>query len=189
MKYIQKLKGERLFLAPIRIEDASAFCQWLSDPEVALNLTIFEKQLPLQQEEDLLRDMIKKNAQIFSIVLYNQETLIGSCSIFDIDHDDRKAELGIMIGDKENWNKGYGSETIELLLDYGFNILNLNNIFLKYFAYNQRARTCYEKIGFKEIGRHREARIVMGRKYDEIFMDMLADEFTQSRLKKYLPEI
>ncbi|MCF7920056.1 MAG: GNAT family N-acetyltransferase [Candidatus Cloacimonetes bacterium] len=189
MKYYQKLKGERLFLAPIRVEDADVFCQWFSDPEVALNITMFDRQFPLQKEEDLLQNMIKNNSQIFSIVLFEEEKLIGTCSFFDIDKDDRKAELGIMIGDKTCWNKGYGTEALELLLDYGFNILNLNNIYLKAFDYNKRALVCYEKLGFKLIGRHRQARIIMGKKYDEIFYDLLADEFTHSRLQKLFSEL
>ena len=80
MKYIQKLKGDRLFLAPIRVEDAPLYCEWLSDPEIAINLTMFDKQLPVMREEQLLQDMIKRNTQIFSIVLFEEERLIGTCS-------------------------------------------------------------------------------------------------------------
>lgn len=188
MKYYKKLIGERLFLSPIRIEDADKFCQWLSDAELAINLTNFEKQFPLQHEEALLNRMIKENTQIFSIVLNEDEKLIGSCSLFDIDQADRKAELGIMIGDKSCWDKGYGSESVELILDYGFNILNLNNIYLKVFDYNARALQCYKKVGFKLIGHHRQARIIMGRKYDEILMDILAEEFDKSRLQNLISE-
>lgn len=82
-----------------------------------------------------------------------------------------------MIGDKNYWDQGYGREAIELVLNYGFNILNLNNIMLNVYSFNKRAITCYENIGFKEIGRRREAYILGKRKYDEIHMDILADEF------------
>ena len=185
MEYYRKLIGERIFLAPVRIEDADKFCRWFADAELAMNLTMFDRQMTKEREEAILSDMVKNNSQIFSIVINNEEQLIGSCSLFDLDHSDRKAELGIMIGDKSCWNQGYGTEAIELLLDYGFNILNLNNIYLKVFEYNERAYKCYNKVGFKEIGRHREARIIMGRKYDEIFMDFLASEFTGSKLSDY----
>lgn len=184
MKYYAKLKGERIFLAPVRIEDADIFCQWINDPRAALYTTLFEKQYNLNKEEEVLRELVKNNCQIFSIVQNDTEELIGSCSLFDIDNLDRKAELGIMIGDKKSWNQKLGREAVELLLDYGFNILNLNNIYLKVFDYNKRAITCYQKAGFKICGRHRQAHIVMGNKYDEITMDILAEEFTASRLKK-----
>jgi RimJ/RimL family protein N-acetyltransferase len=186
MGYYRKLEGELLYLAPVRLEDADKFCRWFADAEIAVNLTMFDRQMTKEREEAILSDMVKNNSQIFGIVLNDGDQLIGSCSLFDLDHSDRKAELGIMIGDKTCWNQGYGLEAIELLLDYGFNILNLNNIFLKVFDYNERAMRCYLKAGFKEIGHHREARIIMGRKYDEIFMDMLASEFSKSRLLRHL---
>lgn len=188
MKYYPKLKGDRVFLAPIRLEDADLYCRWLAEAELALNITMFEKQFPLQKEEKLLAKLIESNAQMFSIVLNETEQLIGSCSLFDLDHLDRKAELGIMIGEKSCWNKGYGFEAIKLLLDYGFNILNLNNIYLKVFEYNKRAIACYRKVGFMISGRHRQARIIMGKKYDEIFMDILSEEFSESSLQKYLEQ-
>ena len=68
-------------------------------------------------------------------------------------------------------------EAIRLLLDYGFNVIKLNNIMLKLFSYNTRGYRCYLKCGFKEIGRRRSARLLGGRYYDELFMDILAEEF------------
>jgi RimJ/RimL family protein N-acetyltransferase len=189
MKYFRKLLGERIFLSPVRIEDAEQFCEWFADAELALYLTMFDRQMTKEREEAILADMIKNNSQIFSIVTQEEEKLIGSCSLFDIDKQDRKAELGIMIGDKSFRQKGYGKEALKLLLDYGFNILNLNNIYLKVFEYNKIAINCYLRLGFKVIGNHREAHIVLGRKYDEILMDLLSEEFTESRLKNHIAEV
>ena len=64
-----------------------------------------------------------------------------------------------------------------MLLDYGFNLLHLNNIMLGMFSFNERALACYRRVGFKEIGRRRQARIIGGKKYDLVLMDMLADEW------------
>jgi RimJ/RimL family protein N-acetyltransferase len=85
-----------------------------------------------------------------------------------------------MIGDKEFQNRGYGQEAIRLLLDYAFNLLNLNSVMLGTFAYNLRAIAAYKKVGFREIGRRRQARLIAGRAYDGILMDILAEEFTGS---------
>ena len=82
---------------------------------------------------------------------------MGNCGFIDIDHLNQTAEVGIFIGDKNHWNKGYGTEAITLLLDYGFKSLNLHNIIIRVYSFNERARKCYEKTGFKIIGKRREA--------------------------------
>lgn len=64
-----------------------------------------------------------------------------------------------MIGEEENRNKGYGTETLKLLISYGFDYLNLNNIMLSVYSFNGNAISCYKKVGFKEIGRRRETMI------------------------------
>ncbi|MBN1327034.1 MAG: GNAT family N-acetyltransferase [Candidatus Cloacimonetes bacterium] len=187
MKYFKKLPGERVYLSPICPDDAEQYCEWLNDWEVANSLLIFNQQLSLERERMILQDMIKNQAQIFGIVTQKNDQLIGNCSIFRINDRNRKAEVGIFIGDKKYWDKGYGSEALSLLLDYGFNVLNLNNIMLEVFSFNKRAIRSYEKTGFKIIGRRREGLIVAGGKYDEIYMDILASEYKSVYLKKNFP--
>jgi len=186
MKYFKKLIGKKCYLSPITVEDAEQYCEWLNDFEIASNLLIFSQQLSLEKERVILQDMIKNNSQIFAIVNLETDKLLGNCSIFRINQRNRKAEVGIFIGDKKYWNKGYGSEAFTLLLDYGFNILNLNNIMLEVFSFNKQAFHSYEKIGFKVIGHRREALQIAGKKYDEILMDILASEFKSTYIKKIM---
>lgn len=90
---------------------------------------------------------------------------------------------GIFIGDKDYREKGYGTEAIRLILDYGFNYLNLNNIKLDLMEFNERALACYKKCGFKEYGRRRKCRFINGKYYDVIEMDILSEEFKGSYIK------
>ena len=90
---------------------------------------------------------------------------------------------GIFIGDKDYREKGYGTEAIRLILDYGFNYLNLNNIKLDLMEFNERALACYKKCGFKEYGRRRKCRFINGKCYDVIEMDILSGEFKGSYIK------
>lgn len=188
MKYYKKLSGEKVYLSPICVEDAEKYCEWLNDFEVARNLLIFRDQLSLEREKIFLQDMTKNNAQIFGIILQENDQLIGNCSIFKVNHHNRKAEVGIFIGNKNFWGKGYGTEALSLLIDYGFNILNLNNIMLEVFSFNERALKSYKKVGFKEIGRRRQGIIIAGKKYDEILLDILAEEFESPFIKKMFEE-
>ena len=186
MRYFKKIIGEKCYLSPINLEDAEQYTEWINDIEIAANLTLAEKIIGVDKEKEILENMIKNNNVIFAIIDLKLDKLIGNCGLHDIDHVDRKAEFGIFIGDKSFWNKGYGTEATKLILDFGFNVLNLNSIMLRVFEYNARAMKCYEKAGFKEIGRRRQARIFAGQKFDEIFMDILAEEYESFYIRKSL---
>jgi RimJ/RimL family protein N-acetyltransferase len=187
MIYYRKLVGKKCYLSPCSVEDAEKWAEWDNDLEVAIPLgDEAYTQLPLDKTREAIGDMIKKQEYVFSIVELETDNLIGRCVLFAIDKVDRRAMLGIAIGEKAYWNKGFGQDATRLLLDYGFNLLNLNNIMLGVFSYNQRAVACYEKVGFKEIGRRRQARIIGGKKYDVILMDILAEEFESVYVNKLI---
>jgi len=78
---------------------------------------------------------------------------------------------------KVDWNKGYGSEAISLLIDYAFNSLNLHNIRLNVYESNVNAISCYSKLGFQRVGIVREA-VFMNQKYENlVIMDLLPNDF------------
>ena len=109
--------------------------------------------------------------------------MIGTIGLENINHINRTATLGIFIGDKEHRSNGYGTEAIRLILDYGFNYMNLNNIKLDVMEFNERAQKCYKKCGFKEYGRRRKSNFTNGKYYDVVQMDILAEEFKESYIK------
>lgn len=179
MRYFKKICGGNVYLSPINIEDYPLYTQWLNDPEVAVNLTLMCKTIGVVKEKIFL-DKLVHEENMFAIVCDQTDELIGNCGLLQLDTVDRTAEFGIFIGNKKFWNSGYGSEATRLLLGYAFRVLNLNNIMLRVFAYNARAIASYRKIGFKEIGRRRAAHYFNMRYHDVVYMDMLAEEFTQS---------
>ena len=93
-----------------------------------------------------------------------------------------------MIGDKESWGKGYGTEVTRLVLEYGFACLGLHNIFLWVFATNERGIRAYRRAGFRMAGRLRQAKWRGDRAYDLLLMDCLATEFQGGALSHLLPE-
>lgn len=187
MTYYRKLVGEKCYLSPCSVEDAEKWTEWDNDLEVAIPLgNEAYTQLPLDKTRENIGEMIKKQQHVFIIVELETDSPIGRCVLFGIDKVDRRAIFGIVIGEKAYWNKGYGQDATRLLLDYGFNLLNLNSIMLGVFSYNQRAISSYRKVGFKEIGRRRQARIVGGKKYDIVLMDILAEEFESVYVNKLI---
>ncbi|MCX7773604.1 MAG: GNAT family N-acetyltransferase [Clostridia bacterium] len=187
MSYYRKIIGEKCYLAPVTIEDADQWAAWLNMLEVTLPLgdeaygTIFPANM-----REWIEHIIKNHDPVFNIVDLATDKLLGRCLLFSVNHVDRTGHVGIFIGDQEYRGKGYGTEALKLLLDFGFNLLNLNNIMLGVFSYNERALNCYKKVGFKEIGRRRQARVVGGEKYDAVLMDMLSEEFESVYVKKVL---
>ena len=179
MRYFKKLIGDRIYLSPINKEDFEKYTEWINDLEISMNLGNAHQIYTLHKEKEFLEEVSENS---FAIILKENDQLIGNCGLIDVEQVTKKAELGIFIGEKEYLNRGYGTEAIKLLLDYGFNLLNLHNIMLEVFSFNKRAISCYKKVGFKEIGRRREAREIAGKKYDEVFMDILATEFTEGKI-------
>lgn len=179
MKYYKKLVGERIYLSPMCIEDAETFVKWMSDRSVTDGVRGTHKLMNVELEREWIVENLRKGNYVFSIILKENDKLIGNCSINSVNLMDRTATLGILIGDEENRSNGYGAESLKLLLDYGFNILNLNNIALGVFSFNERAISCYKKIGFKEYGRRHECYYLDGKYYDEIFMEVLKKDYVK----------
>ncbi len=187
MRFHKKLVGKKCYLSSISLDDAEKWTEWFNDLEVTIPLGD-EAYLPtsVDNQKATIAELLKNNSYFFNIVVLKSDELIGRVGLFQVNKTDRCAMFGIVIGEKNYWNKGYGQDATKLMVDYGFNLLNLHNIMLGVFAYNIRATKCYEKVGFKEIGRRRQARIIGGKKYDVILMDILADEFTSVYVKKLI---
>ncbi|MDR1218938.1 MAG: GNAT family N-acetyltransferase, partial [Treponema sp.] len=124
--YFKKLVGKKCYLSPIDMNDAEKYTEWLNDLEITLNLVRYSKSLDLNTEKQLIAELAKGHN--YGIIALGDDTLIGNCSFMEIDNLNQTGEVGIFIGNKNYWNKGYGAEALTLLVDYGFKALNLYNI-------------------------------------------------------------
>jgi len=174
---LQALYGEHVYPRPLQKGDAEEFVLWFGDLEV----TRFLGMEPLTRDKatmwfnELLRD---STGQYFGIVKENDKKLIGYTFLTGISERHKIAkEFGIVIGDKEEWGKGYGTEATRLMLEYGFSVLKLHRIQLLVLDFNRRALRMYRKLGFVREGIQREARSVNDEWHDVIMMSMLEKEF------------
>lgn len=177
MKYFEKIKGKRIYLSPVSLEDAEIYTKWLNDTNISDGLGSTHKVVSLEGEKEWFSNVLKKGDYTFAIIKRDENTLLGNASIMDVNPVCRTGTLGIFIGEEKERNKGYGAEALKLLLDYGFNILNLNNINLAVFSFNKNAIACYKKIGFKEYGVRHECYFLNGKYYDEILMEILRKDY------------
>ncbi len=171
--------GEKVRLRPIEREDLPRFVEWFGDPEVRRYLGV---TLPfsLAQEErwfEALQERLEKREAVVLTMETNDGAHIGNISLFDINWQDRHAELGIAIGEKAYWGQGYGTDAIRTMLGVAFGELNLHRVFLRVHADNARGIRCYEKVGFQKEGTLRESVFRKAVYQDMIVMGILATEF------------
>jgi RimJ/RimL family protein N-acetyltransferase len=107
--------------------------------------------------------------------------MIGNCSFMNINWTIRSAEVGLFIGEKSCWNKGYGTEVMSLLLDLGFDTFNLNRIYLRVDEANKGGIHAYEKAGFVHEGRFREGTFQNGKYGDVLLMSVLRAEWNPKK--------
>jgi RimJ/RimL family protein N-acetyltransferase len=109
------------------------------------------------------------------------DTLIGSTGLHEIDYKNRHAVFGIVIGEKEAWGKGYGTEVTALITGYAFETLNLNRVGLEVYEDNERGIKAYERVGFTREGVLRQAMYREGRYWNKIVMSILREEWEARR--------
>src|SRR5258708_2535655 len=102
---------------------------------------------------------------------------VGRVGLEDISYQHRRATFGVLIGEKDCWSKGYGTEATRLTLEYGFRLLGLHNIMLSVFSANIAAIRAYTRAGFRVIGVRRECHREGDSTLDNVFMECLSTEF------------
>jgi RimJ/RimL family protein N-acetyltransferase len=180
------LYGERIRFRRDERTDIPRFTEWLNDPDVIRYLGAINLPQSMANEEQWFEAMLKlpREEQPFAIEIRESDgtedawRLIGNCSFMNIDQTVRSAEVGLFIGDKTHWNQGYGTEVMRLLLQVGFNIMNLNRIFLRVDVDNKGGVRAYEKAGFILEGRLRQAAFQDGQYRDMLLMSVLRSEWT-----------
>ena len=138
-----------------------------------------------EDSENLIRGSwkLRKNDERYFFAFVDKETndFIGIVNLGLDNKISRSASLGIWIYEEKNRSKGYGSDAMNLILDFGFNYINLNRIELSVYPHNTRAIKLYEKMGFIQVAKLRQSRYMNGKYIDEIIMELLRDDWLQRK--------
>ncbi len=161
------LVGEKVALGPMRKDLLPLYQRWINDLESARSLG-GHRPFAFEEEEEWYARLLKSDDIHFTVYEREGSRPIGTASLADIDHRNRRAEFGILIGDRGSRNKGFGAEATRLMLDYAFTAVGMHNVQLRVFEFNKGAIRAYEKAGFKEYGRRREAYLMDGRMWDDV---------------------
>lgn len=171
--------GEKIRLRAYRKEDVPKALELLNDFEIKrLLITGVPYPNTLKDEEEWFEKQSAGNDLYnFAIETLENNKYIGGCGLNHIDWKNSVATVGIFIGDKEYWGKGYGTDAMKVLVKFIFEQMNINKVKLNTFSFNERAIKSYKKCGFQIEGVLRNELFKDGKYCDEIIMGILKDEY------------
>ncbi len=175
------LTGEKVKIRSLTRADIPMLVTWKNDPEIADLVRGGPINTTLEAENRRYDRGLDEHNTIRLIIETSWGKPIGFISLSDIDKDNHKAQLGMLIGEKEYWDRGYGSDSLVTLLDHLFFKQGFNRIGLEVFAYNLRAKRLYEKTGFEVEGIQRQGLCRNGRYYDIFLMGILKESYVKKR--------
>jgi len=176
------ITGKNVRLRAMQRSDLPLFVRWFADPDVREYLMV-HALYSLDTEEAWYENMRKRPTEehpmMIEILVDSGWQPVGDITLIEIDWINRQAEVGVMIGEKTYWNRGFGTQAMQLMLHYAFDIINLNRVSLKVYEPNIRGIRCYEKAGFIKEGCLREAQYLNGKYVNVWMMGILKSEWKQ----------
>ena len=146
-------ESERIYFVKLSEELVQEYLTMVNDIEVQKYISHERKEYTLHQEIEWVKNKLKENAVIFSMIEKDTGSYIGNIEIMDINNN--VGELGIAITPKQQ-DKHFGQESIKAIIDYAFDKLKLDSLDLNVYSFNPRAIHCYEKVGFEILGNGKE---------------------------------
>lgn len=178
------LKGSLIRLAAVDHEELAKACAaWNQDTELTRLMDTRARLHSIKAIKEFFeKETLEPSpaSHYFSIRALDDDRLLGDIN-FDVINSwgSRDAFVGIGIGSRADWGRGYGTDAMNIGLRFVFTELNLRRVTLTVFEYNPRAVRSYEKAGFKLEGRMRGALLKDGTRWDMLYMGILREEWME----------
>jgi RimJ/RimL family protein N-acetyltransferase len=173
------LTGNEVYLRPMERGDLKHLQKWGNDPEIMM-LTGDVNPMSDEDVEDFFQKIQNDDNRLWFVIVINQDDrVIGEAGLLRMFKPWKTTDLTIIIGEKDTWGKGYGTEAITLLLDYTFKQLEFHRVSVGVVGFNERAIGFYKKIGFKQEGIQREGYYYNNNYSDFIMMSILDKEYQE----------
>jgi RimJ/RimL family protein N-acetyltransferase len=171
-------RGELVRLTQVSRDNLPAYKRWMRDYEVQRFLARTPTPITDEAEEAWFESVAEDTGDyIFAIRTLDGDTLIGNCGLHNVEAKNRLAEFGIIIGEKDYWGRGYGTDAARVILRFAFDELNLHRVELDVYDFNPRAIRSYEKVGFVHEATRRDALFRDGAYHDVHKMGILQREW------------
>ena len=172
--------GNNTFLRGLVLDDVEALFNYWNNKDFmnySGRINPYSKEELINWIQSTWKEREQKKAFTFAIIEVNKKVIIGTIRLKIVNIISRRADISIGIFNPIFRDKGLGTESLKLLIDFAFNTMNLLSLELKVFTNNKRAISCYEKLGFKKVGVRRKADFVDGEYLDDLVMDLLIEEW------------
>ena len=176
-------RGKLVYLRPAERTDVPLFVRWLSDARTTRNLAL-RSPISLAMEERWFDELLEHHGRDrwhFVICRLDDDRAIGALDLHEIDLTNGGAGLGIVIGDPADRGQGYGGDALDALIDFGFEDLRLERVWLEVYDGNPDARRLYERVGFVHEATFRNAFFRGGRYEDVHRLAILRSEWADRR--------
>ena len=170
------LKGKRTTLRPLLEKDIPLLMRWINDPEVRQYLLRIFPAMEAD-ETDWLERLHKNSDKDVALMIEVKGIPIGTMGLHGINWKNRVATTGALIGEKQYWNKGYGTDAKMVLLDYAFNTLNLRKIMSHVKSFNKRSLAYSLHCGYKIEGCLKKQDFSHGKYHDEIILSLFKHQW------------
>lgn len=176
-----RLAGQEAFwVRSLEPTDAEALLPIKNDPEIGALIRGTARTYTSADIDAWIERHRQAADEAFFVVANGIDTAIGHVALYQVDQVNQSAEFGILLGDKQVWGKGVGTQATRFMLEHGFGALGLRRIFLEVLETNTRARSIYERLGFVVEGRLRQHQFKNGAFVDVLVMGMLRDEYRRT---------
>ena len=169
------MQGERIYVREVRLADVNEdYYRWMNDPEA----TRYTESRFFPSDMDSLKETVRqklqdRNSVFLAIVRRDTEQHIGNIKLGPIDWVHHLADVGVLIGDKNCWGKGYATEAISLVVKFAFQELNLHKLTAGFYAANKGSEKAFKKNGFVVEGIRARHRLCEGSYMDTVILGLL----------------
>ncbi len=181
------LTGALVRLRPVSAEDSAEWLRWLNDPEI-LGLMDMVQPVTAEQHEKFLRYAIAENQNARWFAIERDGRFIGKVWLWDINWRHQRAEVRVLVGERESWGSGAGSDALALISRYAFETLGLHKLYAFVHERNQRSKRAFLKVGFVEEAILREEATWEGSFQDVSRLALIAGKPDQGRRERISAE-
>ena len=189
MRYFPKVSRGNVYLSPLNTEDYEVLAKWMNDSRITDWVNNTKAILSITSERNFLENISRNEdptLKALAIIKKEGDKFLWIVDLSRINHIDQIATIWISIWDFEEHNKWYWADALNAILLYWFHTLNLRNMDLHVFSFNEWAIKCYQKVWFQEYGRRKESHYCNWKFRDEIYMDITKSEREEKNKQQIL---